>query len=99
MFKFTNDGERITRVFHPPQSVYEADSLQLMKVRFDKLESENYVYYLLIEDTAYKLHLQEESACLKTRKDANEAHVALIKAWVATFRGQEINLMLVVHTE
>lgn len=33
-----------------------------MKVRFDKLESENYVYYLLIEDTAYKLHLQEESA-------------------------------------
>lgn len=97
-FKSDRDG-RVTWVFHPSKLVYEADSLQLMNVRTDNLQLENFVYHLLVEDTAYKLHLEKESACLKTRKDANEAHVALIKAWVATFRGQKINLMLVVHTE
>ncbi len=99
-YKFRSNGSgRIVWVFHPPQSAYEADSLQLMKVRYDNLGQDKVVYHLLVEDTAYKLHLQEDAACLRIIRGANEAHIALIKAWVATFKGQEISLTLVAYTE
>ncbi|MDP3641093.1 MAG: hypothetical protein Q8R43_01490 [Alphaproteobacteria bacterium] len=57
------------------------------------------MFYLQVEDTPYKVHLNNDAACIKFRGDANGAHIALIKAWVATFKGQVISVTLAEHTE
>lgn len=57
------------------------------------------MFYLQVEDTPYKVHLNKDAACIKFRGDANGAHIALIKAWVATFKGQVISVTLTAHTE
>lgn len=99
-FKFTsNKTDRIVWVFYPPKLEYEADGLELKKVRFDNLGQDNSVFHLLVEEHLYKLHLSEETACLRTESTTPEAHKALVKAWVATFKGQPISNSLVVHTE
>jgi hypothetical protein len=99
-FKFKSEtGNRIVWMFFPSQSVYLAEGINLLKSRFDNLGQENSVFHLHVQDKSYKLHLNESTACLVTKSDTPKAHVDLIKAWVATFRGQPISSSLVVRTE
>lgn len=99
-FKFNSEtGIRIVWVFHPPQSAYQAERVEITQSRFDNLGQKNSIFYLHIENKAYKLHLSESAASLIARKDIPASHIALIKAWIATFRGQPISTSMVIRTE
>lgn len=92
-------GNRIVWVFHPPQVAFQAAGVKVMKSRFDNLGQENSVYHLQVNGKAYKLHLSESASCVKAPKDAPGEDIELIKAWVATFRGQQISTSMSIRTE
>lgn len=99
-FKFKSEtGNRIVWVFHPPISAYQADGLEVMKTRFDNLGQGNSVFYLQVDGMPYKLHLSDSASSLIVPKISNERHVALIKAWIATFKGQPISTSMVIRAE
>lgn len=95
----SESGNRIIWWYVTPEKAFEADEVSLFKVRVDNLGQGNAVYHLLVGEQPYKLHLSEETACLKANPTTPEAHVALIKSWVATFKGQLISNALVVRSE
>lgn len=99
-FKIRSEsGDRIVWVLHPPRSVYQAEGVEITQSRFDNLGQKNSIFYLHIENKSYKLHLSESAASLIARKDIPASHIALIKAWIATFKGQPISTSMVIRTE
>ena len=95
----SKSGDRIVWWFVNPEKAFESDGLSLFKALYDNLGQGNAVYRLLVEGQGYKLHLSEETAALRASSTTPENHINLIKAWIATFKGQVISNALVVRSE
>ncbi|MDP3936422.1 MAG: hypothetical protein Q8Q56_05525 [Alphaproteobacteria bacterium] len=84
----SESGDIIVWWYVNHEKAFEVEGLMLLKSRYDNFGQGKSVYHLMIEGQAYKVHLSQESALLKAHPEAPEAHIALIKAWLATFEGQ-----------